>query len=52
MFMRKLRMERKKKGSNYCNKSSKETKLRVKVVDISRCLSDTSKGETKHHKWK
>ena len=35
--MRKLTMEPKKKGFNYFNKTSKQSKLRIKFIDISRC---------------
>ena len=37
MIMRKLRIEPKKKGFNYFNKTSKQLKLRNKFIDISRC---------------
>ena len=36
MFMRKLRMEQKIKGFTYFNKTSKESKLRIKVIGNSR----------------
>ena len=35
--MRKLRIESKKKGFNYFNKTSNQSKLRNKFINISRC---------------
>ena len=39
MFMRKLRIEPKKKGFNYFDKTSKQSKFRIKFIDTSRCHS-------------
>ena len=67
MFMRKLRMERKKKGFNYFNKTFKESDMGIRVVDTSRSSipvidlvkssknlqhSNTPGLETRHRKWK
>ena len=35
--MRKLRMKPKKKGFNYFNKTLKQSKFKIKVIDTSRC---------------
>ena len=66
MFMRKLKMERKKKGFNYFNKTSKVSDVGIRVVHISRCsitvtylvnssknlqYSNTSGLETSEMKW-